>query len=111
MKVHDTEKLLSNFTPASITGCLTPFQSDGQPWFVHLPNNPNYWVPVFSTVEKLEAGCVDLNINDYFIKEISDGLEFIESIKIVGLRVMLNPYSVREENKTRWTEIVLPWEE
>lgn len=105
--LHHTEKQLSDLkTGYDITGCLSPFRQNGQPWLIQLPDNPSYWVAVYTTEEKLRAGCIDLNIHDYKIKQVTDGIDFIDSICSVGIRVMLNPYSVREENKTRWTEIL-----
>lgn len=105
--LHPTEKLLSDLkTGYNITGCLSPFKENGQPWLVQLPGNPSYWVAVYTTEEKLRAGCVDLNIQNYRIKEVTDGVDFLDSICSAGIRVMLNPYSIRSENKTRWTEIL-----
>lgn len=105
--LHPTEKMLSDLkTGYDITGCLSPFHENGQPWLIQLPNNPSHWVAVYSTEEKLRQGCIDLNILDYRIKQITDGIDFLNSICSSGVRVMLNPYSILEENKTRWTEIL-----
>jgi hypothetical protein len=106
---HPTEKLLSkprSIEVSEVTGCLTPFK-DGQPWFIRMPNNPSFWVAVFSTKDKLEASCAELGITDYTIKQVTDGRDFIKSIVEGGVRIMRDPYAVRSENKTRWTEIIL----
>jgi len=62
---------------------------------------------VFSTLDKLEESCAELGFKDYRIKHIDDGREFIESVMEGGVRIMLDPYRVTSENKTRWTEIIL----
>lgn len=103
---HSTEKFLYESEGQNITGCLTPFRN-GQPILIQLPENPNFWVAVFSTKYKMEESCVDLGIENYAIKQITDGIDFIESIVEHGIRIMLDPYILRSENKTRWTEIVL----
>jgi len=103
---HPTEKLLSKPRSISVTGCLSPFR-DGQPCFIQMPGNPHFWVAVFTNKDKLEESCADLGITDYTIKQVTDGKDFIESIVEGGVRIMLDPYAVRSENKTRWTEIIL----
>lgn len=89
-----------------ITGCLSPFKGT-QPCCVRLPDNDDRWVAVFSTQKRLEKTCLELCISDYNIKQITNGSDFISSILEAGLRIMLNPYLVIEENKTKWTEITL----
>jgi len=106
MEKHHTEKLLSEPKSIEVTGCLSPFRN-GQPCFIQMPNNPHFWVAVFSTKDKLEESCADLGITDYTIKQVTDERDFIESIVEGGVRIMLDPYAVRSENKTRWTEIIL----
>lgn len=72
-----------------------------------MPGNPHFWLAVFSTLDKLEESCAELGFKDYRIKHIDDGREFIESVMESGVRIMLDPYRVTSENKTRWTEIIL----
>lgn len=107
---HPTEKMLSNPKSIRVTGCLSPFREDGQPVFFQMPDNPNFWVAVFTTKDKLEESCADLGITDYTIKQVTDGKDFVESIVENGVRIMLDPYAIRSENKTRWTEIA-QWDE
>lgn len=106
--LHPTEKLLSGPKGTNITGYLSPFRENNQPWLIQLPENPHYWVAIYSDEDKLRIGCADLGIGEgeYKIKQITDGVEFLDSILSAGVRVMLNPYSLRSENKTRWTEII-----
>lgn len=101
--VEQTEKMLSEPKPVSITGCLCPFK-EKQPCFVEIPNNHQIWIAVFSTKDKLDRSCAKLGIFDYVIKEITDGNDFVESIVKLDIRIMLDPYTV--ENKTRWTEVM-----
>lgn len=102
------EKLLSSQLRAvKVTGFLSPFRHNDQPWVLKMPNNPSCWIAIFSSVEKLEEACADLNIRDYKIKQITDGRDFVESIIEQGVRIMLDPYAIRSENKTRWTEVVM----
>lgn len=101
-----TEKSLSLPKTINITGCLTPFKN-GQPSFIHLPNNSNFWVAIFTTKDKLEKSCVELGIKDFNIKEVSDGMDFVNSLIEVGVRIMLDPYIVESEGKTFWTEVKL----
>ena len=101
------EVLLSQPRGIAVSGYFSPFHHNDQPWLIQMPNNPSYWLAVFSSVEKLEESCADLGIRDYKIKQITDGRDFVESIIEQGVRIMLDPYAVRSENKTRWTEVVL----
>ena len=55
---HPTEKFLHGSGGRNITGCLTPFRH-GQPVLIQLPDNPHFWVAVFSTKDKMEEACVD----------------------------------------------------
>lgn len=99
------EKNLSNLRGINLNGCLSPFKDNGQPWLVKMPENPHFWVVVFTTKAKLEESCVELGIADYTIKQVIDGRDFVDSIVEGGTGIMLDPYVV--ENKTRWTEVLL----
>lgn len=89
----------------SISGFYTPFQQNDQPHFVQMPYVDDFWVAIFSDLDKLDDGCRRLGIKDYKIKLILDGRDFIDSIKENNIRIMLDPYVVLEKNKTRWTEV------
>jgi hypothetical protein len=108
---HSTETVLTETRAISITDCLFPSHLNDQPWYMELPDNPFYWVPVFSTQEQLFAWTteVGIQIHEFKIKQIQDGREFLDSIEEGGLgliRVALNPYLVRDRNVTRWTEVL-----
>lgn len=99
------EKILSEeFSPVNIDGYFSPFAYNDQPHLVELPDNPNKWIVVFSNVDALKKSCEFLNIKDYKIKRIDDGLDFIDSLKPYGIRVMANPYVIN--GNTRWTEVL-----
>lgn len=106
---NPTEKLLSGPTSKNLTGCFSPFQHNNQPWFMKLPGNDSYWVIAYSSIEKMEEGMADLGVpkDQYKVKHIDNGREFVESIVEHGIRVALDPYTIRHRNVTRWTEIVL----
>ena len=104
---HPTEKLLSEPKTINITGYLTPFKQNGQPHLIQMPGNPHFWLAVFSSLVRLEESCAELGFVGYRIKQIDDGRDFIESVMEGGVRIMLDPYRVTSENKTRWTEIIL----
>ena len=73
-----------------------------------MPDNDSTWLAVFSAVDKLEESCAELGIKEYKIVQIKNGDEFCRSVIGYGLRIMLDPFTIRSENKTRWTEVVLP---
>lgn len=100
-----SEKFLSEPQKIDVTGCVSPFKHDYQPWLIQRSKDSDYFVAVFATEQLLKVGCVDFGIGDYKIKQITNGIDFLESIKNANCRVMLNPYNLR--NKTRWTEFYL----
>jgi hypothetical protein len=104
--MYINEKMLSKWKSVVLTDCLMPFR-DGQPVVIRIPDNPHCWVVVFSTYDKLKASCVDLAVENYTIKQINDGKDFVESVVESGTRVMLDPYIDVVQNKTRWTEVKL----
>src|SRR5687768_3798895 len=81
-----------------------PFFPDGLPVLVQMPGIEAKFVAVFTDVEKLHASMSDLSITGYVIKQITDSLDFLGSIREVGCRIMGDPYVV-EGNRTRWYEL------
>ena len=99
------ENILSKeFLPYNITDFFSPFNLEDQPCLVEMPENPNLWIPVFSTVSALEAHCERVGITEYKIKKIDDGFDFIDSLTPYGIRIMANPYIFN--GNTRWTEVL-----
>jgi hypothetical protein len=82
-------------------------------WNIKL-NNPQLvtfdgekWLPIFSTVNELDASMSELKVEHYTVKRIDDGLEFLASIaENPGLRVCTDLR--REDGKLRFRWIKLP---
>lgn len=55
------------------------------------------FLPVFTTVEKLKSFFKESNINDYQIKKVLDGIEFLNSVKN-GPSVILDPWTTPDGN-------------
>lgn len=108
--MNSGEIYLRNPTPLRsnhLTGFFSLFYKlTNQPIFVQMPNNPSYWVPVYSTVEKLEESAAELGVVGWKIVKIDDGVDFSESVFSAGYRIMLDPYILPNDKVTRWTEIV-----
>lgn len=100
------ERFLGQIRSANLDGYFMPFQLHEQPWLIQMPGNPSFWVPVYSSIEKLEESCAELGIKSFKVKQITGSRDFVKSLVEQNIRVMLDPYAVRSENKTRWTEIV-----
>lgn len=100
--------------PIDLTGKFSPFMPSprmgvpDQPAYLSLHDAPGqFWCVVFSNVEALHACMAFCGIKGYKIKHIDDGREFAQSVLETGMvRLMLDPYIVNNE-KTRWTEVVL----
>jgi hypothetical protein len=109
MNRHPNERKLfeSEMDAEDVGGHYVPFGPNNQPVLMNLPGNPHRWVMVFSTIAKLEAAMADMGITDHVCKYVEDGLEFIQSVLETGVRIALDPYRVKGEDKTRWTEITL----
>jgi len=92
--------------PISVTGDLLPMHLNGQPFLAQMPNIIADFVVIFTTEDKLrEAMKHFASGEEYKIKQITDGIEFCESIYEGGARIMRDPYIVDGE-RTHWTEIM-----
>jgi len=92
-----------------LTGHLFPWHQ-GTPALLTMPNSNDVFLPVFSTVEKLQAlvRLVDLPIDA--IKQIDNPIEFFKSMPAqfpngTRLRVIIDPYRT-DENHTRFSELL-----
>jgi len=98
-----------------LAGTLLPWLGV-QPQLVQVDDCDDFFLPLFSTEEKLRAFMVLLDhrmnraATRYTIKEVTDGKDFVDSIFEGGVRVMLDPILL-DNNRTRWTEIVRQGEE
>lgn len=84
----------------TVIGKLIATFLNGQPVNVILEDT--IFICIFSTKEKLETSMKEMNIDQYKIKEITDGPDFLDSVK--EYRVMLDPW-ITERMTTRFTEI------
>jgi hypothetical protein len=64
------------------------------------------FVPIFSTVEKLRDSMSFAHVDEYDIKTITDGIDFLESIEEAGFNGILDPYIVN--GNTRFTLLKSP---
>lgn len=85
-----------------IDGYLLPWRQE-QP--VSIIVEGVWFIAIFSTMKKLEQSMEFAGVKEYSIKQIDDGIDFIDSIKEQGGRIMLDPYIVN--GNTRFTEITL----
>jgi hypothetical protein len=88
-----------------ITGYFCPW-GEGQPAYYRLPDNPDLFLPLFSTVEKLKAAT---HLEYESVKCIDDQVAFMASLPVVlsdgKLRFMIDPW-ITVEGNTRFTEII-----
>ena len=122
----------------NVEGCLFPWcPVSQQPILVQMPGCNDFFLPLFSTQEKLDAHMLylyehgglkmpitvrELALADtpvleilshlFTIKQVQAGgqIEFLSSIFEAGVRIMLDPYRT-ERNTTKWTEIVFDGDE
>jgi hypothetical protein len=92
-----------------LTGYLFPWHQ-GAPALLTMPNSVDVFLPVFSTVEKLQdlVRLVDLPIDA--IKQVDNPIEFFKSMPAqfpngTRLRVIIDPYRTAE-NQTRFSELL-----
>jgi hypothetical protein len=99
-----TGKLVS----LNITGYLLPVHENRQPVLLQIEGaGDDLFLPVFSTPEKLRAG-MELAATAYDrIIQITDGREFLNSLKENTLkpRVILDPYK-HESGMIRFVEVI-----
>lgn len=94
-----------------ISGYLLPWnRSSNAPLYCVIAGSPDIFVPVFSTVEKLDTYFDAANIDYDSIKKIEEMNEFLSNFPYrfatgQRLRVIIDPW-VNERNNTRFTEIL-----
>jgi len=86
-----------------LTGCVMPW-SDNRPLFVRIEGR--YFIPIFSSPGKLHAQMQQMQVQDYVIKQITDGNDFLAGLTEQGVPVALDPH--RENGKVRFHLCVPP---
>lgn len=90
----------------NITGYALPAYHNDQPVLIALQGTSDLFVPVFSTIEKLQAFMSELAVKIHYdkIKQVMNGREFADSV-LLHARIAIDPY-VTDAGRLRWTEIV-----
>jgi len=91
----------------NLTGHLMPVDENQQPVLLHMVGaGADLFLPVFSTFEKLVAGMELARTPYHKIKQIVDGLEFLESLEEneTKLRVIVDFYK-HENGRIRFQEV------
>lgn len=83
---------------------LSPFWPNGQPVLIEMPDIRQRFVAAFTHVDKLRASMEEIGIEGYVIKQVTNTLDFIASIREAGCRVMGDPYVI--DGRTRWFELM-----
>lgn len=80
------------------------------PLVVQIDGSEDYFLPIFSTEEKLHAHMAHLKRKmgeemEYKIQQVDEPEAFCESVWGSGVRIMQDPIVITD-NHTRWTEIM-----
>ncbi len=91
-----------------IDGCLMPWVDSGLA-LLTIEGSDDLFLPLFSTIDKLQAVAELFKLTFDHVKRITDGVAFLERVPATGpdgrrVRIMLDPY--REGDKTRFSEIM-----
>lgn len=110
-----TEKPKWNGKTADVvlSSCLLP-AVDGQPFLLQVEHCDDFFLPVFSSIEKLNTVMSHIKkkigVLYYTIKQITDGREFLESVRKGGVRIMFDPRII-DDHHTKWLEVIKEGEE
>lgn len=66
--------------PLVLTGSLIPWNGDDGPVLLYMPGTTDFFLPVFSTEEKLRSTLTQAGVAFECVKHIDDGLEFLASV-------------------------------
>lgn len=94
----------------TLTGKLLPWGDDDQVVLIHMSACDDYFLPVFSTRDKLEATLGRAGVRFVKIKHVDDGAVFLASLPYLygdgkrALRIILDPTFGRD-GTVRFTEI------
>lgn len=106
-----TDKPPQGYSFDYLTGKLFPWnKSTEQPVLINMPGSPYFYLPLFSSKEKLEGMLAAGRIPFDSIKHIDDGREFLTSLTEspgwTETKVILDPYFL-ENGRVRFTELML----
>jgi len=92
-----------------LTTMVLPFVN-GAPFCLLLEGCEDQFLPVFKDVIELRKVMDHLNGMGllpmlYRVKQIDDATEFFDSVREVGVRIMLNP-QVIDAHHTKWLEVI-----
>ena len=73
-----------------ITGYLVPWVPEG-PLLLAVPGTSDLFVAVFSTKRRLQACCLDYQLEYASIKKVTDGREFLAEV-LPHFRVLIDPH-------------------
>lgn len=98
-----------------LSGCVLAFNPLMGPVLTLIEGCEDYFLPIFSNVDDLHKHIQYLQNRglgkfNYVVKKIDDANEFLDSIREVGVRVMLNP-EVITDHHTKWKEVIKSGEE
>jgi hypothetical protein len=96
----------------AISGYLIPAHMNRQPVLIGMDGTDDLFIVVFSTEEKLRSFMDEANVDFDRIQQITDGVEFIESIdeengkvsRPFALRIAADPHK-HENGRWRFQEI------
>jgi hypothetical protein len=82
---------------------------DGQPVFMCLDGTNDWFLPLFSDIDRLETMAAAINLPYDGVKNIDSQSEFLDSIpyRMEGrrIRIMIDPYQT-ERGTTRYKELI-----
>jgi len=87
----------------TLTGKLFPWKNN-QPVFLRVPKSPYYYLPCFSTEEKLRDVLKRAGVEFASIKQIQDGPEFLTTEFPPLTKIIIDPYFTAE-GRVRWVEL------
>lgn len=89
--------------PVSLTGTLIPWSSEDQPVLLNMPGSRHFYLPCFTTEDRLREMMGRAGISFQKIKQVDDGPEFLTSVS-PSARVIVDPHLL-ENGRVRFLEI------
>jgi len=86
-----------------LTGCLLPFGADGRAVLLMMPGSVYLYLPLFTSLEKLQACLKQASVSYATVKQVVVGQEFLDSIPS-DIVVIQDPWFT-DEGKVRFMQI------